>query len=74
MKILGILHELSGLEMEGKVLESRLLDEIVSQTVDANRNTKTNAKKAIGVLADKKRVILADGYVILEENSEKDGA
>lgn len=74
MKILGILHELSGLEMEGKVLESRLLDEIVSQTVDANRNTKTNAKKAIGVLADKKRVILADGYVILEENSEKDDA
>ena len=74
MKILGILHELSGLEMEGKVLESRLLDEIVSQTVDANRNTKTNAKKAIGILADKKRVILADGYVILEENSEKDDA
>lgn len=74
MKILGILHDLSGLEMEGKVLESRLLDEIVSQTVDANRNTKTNAKKAIGVLADKKRVILADGYVILEENSEKDDA
>jgi hypothetical protein len=72
MKILGILHDLSGLGMEGKVLESRLLDEIVSQTVDANRNTKTNAKKAIGVLADKKRVILADGYVILEENSEKD--
>jgi archaellum biogenesis ATPase FlaH len=74
MKILGILHDLSGLEMEGKVLESRLLDEIVSQTVDANRNTKTNAKKAIGVLADKKRVILADGYVILEENNEKDDA
>lgn len=74
MKILGILHDLSGLEMEGKVLESRLLDEIVSQTVDANRNTKTNAKKAIGVLADKKRVILADGYVVLAENSEKDDA
>lgn len=74
MKILGILHELSGLEMNGKVLESRLLDEIVSQTVDANRNTKTNAKKAIGILADKKRVILADGYVILEESSENHNA